>query len=442
MKSDQKSSAWPTTTIAKSAYLRGRIGWQGLKAAEFLDEGPFLVTGTDFTGGRINWDSCYHVSESRYAEAEYIHLRNEDVLITKDGTIGKIAFVQGCPEKAVLNSGIFLLRCNDNSFQHRFIFHLLRSNIFGKFLDDNLAGSTIQHLYQHVFKTFEFPVPDPREQETIAEILSTVDCALEQTQALIAKQQRIKTGLMQDLLTRGVDEHGNLRSEESHPFKDSALGRIPEHWRVLRIEELLADVDPAMRSGPFGSALLKEELVESGVPLLGIDNVFPEKFERSYTRFVNSQKAKRLERYLVRPGDIMITIMGTVGRCCVVPEDVGIALSSKHTWTISLNKNIYSPYLACLQINYAPWVLRHFANDEQGGIMASIKSDTLRSTLLPVPPPEEISIIEERMQAISSDLQRKLMIFQKLCSLKTALMQDLLTGKKRVMPLLEPETIQ
>jgi type I restriction enzyme S subunit len=86
--------------------------------------------------------------------------------------------------------------------------------------------------------------------------------------------------------------------------------------------------------------------------------------------------------------------------------------------------------------------LRHFANDEQGGIMASIKSDTLRSTLLPVPPPEEISIIEERMQAISSDLQRKLMIFQKLCSLKTALMQDLLTGKKRVMPLLEPETIQ
>jgi len=195
MKAKQEGSHWPTTTISKSAYLRGRIGWQGLKASEFLEEGPFLVTGADFTDGRINWDSCYHVSESRYAEADYIHLKNDDVVITKDGTIGKVALVQGCPEKAVLNSGVFLLRCNDNSFQHRYIFHLLKSNTFRKFLDDNLAGSTIQHLYQHIFKTFEFPLPDLHEQTKIVEILSTVDRAIEQTGAVIAKQQSIKTGL-------------------------------------------------------------------------------------------------------------------------------------------------------------------------------------------------------------------------------------------------------
>ena len=68
------------------------------------------------------------------------------------------------------------------------------------------------------------------EQTKIAEILSTVDRAIEQTEALIAKQQRIKTGLMQDLLTRGIDEHGNLRSEQTHKFKDSPLGRIPVEW--------------------------------------------------------------------------------------------------------------------------------------------------------------------------------------------------------------------
>jgi type I restriction enzyme, S subunit len=442
MKAKQEGSHWPTTSISKSAYLRGRIGWQGLKAFEFLEEGPFLVTGTDFIDGRINWDNCYHVSESRYAEADYIHLKNDDVVITKDGTIGKVALVEDCPEKAVLNSGVFLLRCNDNSFQHRYIFHLLKSNTFRKFLDDNLAGSTIQHLYQHIFKTFEFPLPDLHEQTKIAEILSTVDLAIEQTKALIAKQQRIKIGLMQDLLTRGIDEHGDLRSESSHPFKDSRIGRIPEHWKVLRIEDLLADVDPPMRSGPFGSALLKEELVDSGIPLLGIDNVFPEKFVRNYSRFVHHRKAETLKRYRVRPADIMITIMGTVGRCCVVPDDVGIALSSKRTWTLSLDRKIYSPYLACLQINYAPWVLRHFVNDEQGGIMAAIKSDTLRSTLLPVPPPEEMVIIEERMKGISSDIQSKALVLQKLRLIKTALMQDLLTGRRCVTPLLKTGTMQ
>jgi type I restriction enzyme, S subunit len=440
MSPNQESSTWQTTSIGKSAYLRGRIGWQGLKASEFMEDGPFLVTGTDFTGGRINWDSCYHVSEARYAEAEYIHLQNDDVLITKDGTIGKVAFVEECPDQAVLNSGIFLIRCKDNSFQHRYIFHLLRSNIFGRFLDDNVAGSTIKHLYQHVFKTFEVPIPEPLEQTAIVEILSTVDRAIEQTDKVINKQRRLKTGLMLDLLSRGIDEHGSLRCQSIHTFKSSALGMIPVEWEVKPIGDLLADVDPAMRSGPFGSALLKDELVESGIPLLGIDNVFAENFVDAYTRFVDPRKAKTLRRYRVRPRDLMITIMGTVGRCCVVPDDIGTALSSKHTWTISLNQRLYSPYLACLQINYAPWVLSHFAKDEQGGIMSSIKSDTLRSTLLPVPPFHEMMAIEEKLRAISSEIDLNSARLQKLNSLRAALMQGLLSGTKRVTALLKPES--
>lgn len=276
------------------------------------------------------------------------------------------------------------------------------------------------------------------EQSKIAEILSTVDRTIDQTEALIAKQQRIKTGLMQDLLTRGIDEQGNLRSEETHQFKDSPIGRIPIEWTVEDIQSLLADVDPPMRSGPFGSSLLKDELVESGVPYLGIDNVFPERFVRDYKRFVSPRKAKQLHRYHVRPGDLMITIMGTVGRCCVVPNDIGEALSSKHVWTISLNKLHYSPYIACIQINYSPWVLNHFAIDEQGGIMASIRSETLRSTLLPVPPPDEMKQIEACLRSICDDLNQKEVLFEKLSALKTALMQDLLTGEKRVAPLLEP----
>ncbi len=289
------------------------------------------------------------------------------------------------------------------------------------------------------FNSFRVPRLPLTEQSKIAEVLSTVDRAIEQTEALIAKQQRIKTGLMQDLLTRGIDEHGNLRSEQTHKFKDSPLGRIPVEWEVRDIQSLLADVDPPMRSGPFGSALLKEELVESGIPLLGIDNVFPERFAQDFRRFVTPRKAHQLRRYLVRPGDLMITIMGTVGRCCVVPEDIGDALSSKHVWTISLDKSRYSPYVACLQINHSPWVLNHFAKDEQGGIMASIRSETLRSTCLPVPPPDELEQIEACLRSICDDINRKERLLEKLSSLKTALMQDLLTGNRRVTALLESD---
>ena len=86
------------------------------------------------------------------------------------------------------------------------------------------------------------PRPPPDEQAKIAEVLSTVDRAIEQTKALIAKHQRIRTGLMQDLLTRGVDEHGNLRSEQTHKFKDSPLERIPVEWEVRDLQSLLANV--------------------------------------------------------------------------------------------------------------------------------------------------------------------------------------------------------
>src|ERR1700692_1478912 len=156
--------SWLEKSIKKNAYLRGRIGWQGLRADEFGEEGPYLVTGTDFDRGKIDWSRCYHVSEARYREAAPIQLRDGDLLVTKDGTIGKIAHVSNCPEKAVLNSGVFLLRCADGSFRHRFLYHVLTSNYFEEFLRKNLAGSTINLLYQYVFEKFSFSVPDDDNQ--------------------------------------------------------------------------------------------------------------------------------------------------------------------------------------------------------------------------------------------------------------------------------------
>ena len=320
-------------------------------------------------------------------------------------------------------------------FDDAYFFYALKQ--WEPYLKGQTSGSGIPHIDKEIFGNLAITEFDLREQSKIAEVLSTVDRALEQTEALIAKHQRIRTGLMQDLLTRGVDEHGNLRSEQTHKFKDSPLGRIPVEWEVRDLQSLLANVSSPMRSGPFGSALLKEELVESGVPLIGIDNVLPERFVPDYRRFVSPKKVVQLHRYRVRPRDLMITIMGTVGRCCVVPENIGEALSSKHVWTLSLNQDLYSPFLACLQINHSPWVHDHFARDEQGGIMASIRSETLRTTRLPTPPPPEMLRIEQVLCATADDLRQIENTMGKIALLKTGLMQDLLTGNRRVTGLLK-----
>jgi len=154
--------------------------------------------------------------------------------------------------------------CHSDDYESNYFYYALKG--WEEYLKGQTSGSGIPHVDKEVLGKlglFEFPKP---EQTKIAEVLSTVDRAIEQTEALIAKQQHIKTGLMQDLLTKGIDEHGNLRDEATHEFKDSPLGRIPVEWGVVDIQSSLANVDTPMRSGPVGSALLKEELVASGVP--------------------------------------------------------------------------------------------------------------------------------------------------------------------------------
>ena len=371
-----------------------------------------------------------------------IQLRDGDLLITKDGTIGKIAHVQDCPEQAVLNSGVFLLRCSDGSFRHRFLYHLLTSHHFDDFLRQNLAGSTINHLYQYIFEQFSFVVPEDAHQNKICRILDLLDAQIEATEGLIAKQERVRAGLMQDLFTRGVDEHGELRpprDQAPHLYHQTELGWLPSGWEAPELECLLAPVPTPMRSGPFGSALLKHELVDSGVPFLGIDNIHVEHFKADFVRFVTSRKFNELSRYRVLSDDVVITIMGTVGRCCVIPDGFGEMLSSKHLWTMSFDQSKVLPKLVCWQLSHAPWVHWRFRAKSQGGIMDAIQSSTLKQLRLPNPPmPEQkqiLAIYEEATLHISQ-LQEE---SAKLRLQKSGLMQDLLTGKVSVAPLLESQ---
>ena len=303
-------------------------------------------------------------------------------------------------------------------------------------------GSGLKHLQKEYIRKLELLTPPLNEQNVVVKVLDTIDTAIQQTQAIINKLKQLKQGLLHDLLTRGVGANGELRpcyEDAPHLYKESPLGWIPKEWEVKELAQLLGNDEPSMRSGPFGSALLKSELVEAGIPLLGIDNVHVEYFDNRFSRFVTAKKFYELARYAVRPNDLMITIMGTVGRCCLVPSDIGTALSSKHTWTITLNPNLYSPYLAMLQINYSPWALDHFSKGEQGGIMSAIRSDTLRTLILPTPPITEQKEIASRLLNISERISLEIVSVKKLQMKKTALMDDLLTGRVRVTSLLQPE---
>ncbi|MDE7548983.1 restriction endonuclease subunit S [Acetobacter fabarum] len=348
-------------------------------------------------------------------------------------SVGKAGIVKA---PMYCNEAIAIFQPFHGQIDYRWLYFALPRVAATAITDTAVKGATFNKAS---LANLTLTVPDVSIQSKIAEILDTLDTAIRGTEAVVAKLKAMKQGLLHDLLTRGIDANGDLRppqSEVPHLYKQTPLGWLPKEWEVCAMQDLLASVDPAMRSGPFGSALLKEELVSKGIPFLGIDNVFVERFDRNYKRFVTPRKFVQLHRYAVRPDDLMITIMGTVGRCCLVPDDVGEALSSKHTWTISLDQTKYSPYLAMLQVNYSDWVLRHFSKDQQGGTMSAIRSETIRSTQLPVPPRDEQESIEAILSELSVRLSEEETILKKYSLQKIGLMDDLLTGRTSVTPLL------
>ncbi|CAM3081927.1 MULTISPECIES: restriction endonuclease subunit S [Corynebacterium] len=196
---------WVKISFEEAIQPKARIGWQGLKAEEYLPTGySYLIGGTDFDSGTIAFDSISFVSRARYELDPYIHVRPGDVLVTKDGTIGKVARVPQLNKPATLNSGVFVFRPNAG-LSREFLYWVLMSPVFERFIDTLAAGSTIKHLYQKDLKDFTFMAPPSlSEQTALAEILFGASEEIRLLEEERAKVERLKLGAMDDLLTGRV----------------------------------------------------------------------------------------------------------------------------------------------------------------------------------------------------------------------------------------------
>lgn len=195
---------WENVNISKTCTIKARIGWQGLKSTEYLNSGDYiLVTGTDFKNGFIDWSTCSYVSEWRFKQDKNIQIKKGDVLVTKDGTIGKVAFLNEIPMEGTLNSGVFVVRSKDlKKIDSVYLSLVFKSSWFDNFLDEITSGSTIVHLYQKDFVKFNFPIPSSIEEQTaIANVLSDMDAEISALETKLAKYRTLKTGMMQQLLT-------------------------------------------------------------------------------------------------------------------------------------------------------------------------------------------------------------------------------------------------
>ena len=198
---------WKTLKLKYASTLKGRIGWQGLRTEEYRDEGPYLVTGTDFNKGYINWSSCVHISKERFEQDKNIQIQENDLLITKDGTIGKIAMAKECPAEVSLNSGVFIVR-NNRKYRYidKFFYYIILSKQFSLWFELAQHGnSTIKHLTQENFYEFTFAYPPIAEQAQIVDFLDDkcgrVDSIIEDKKAQLEAIENYKKSLIYEYVT-------------------------------------------------------------------------------------------------------------------------------------------------------------------------------------------------------------------------------------------------
>ena len=167
---------WEQRKLSTIATMHARIGWQNLRTSEFLDSGDYyLITGTDFNDGKIDFKTCHFVAKERYAQDKNIQIKNGSILITKDGTLGKVAYVEVLDKPATLNAGVFNITIVDKNFENKYLFQYLKAPFLMDYVEKKATGGTIKHLNQNILVDFPIVHPSYNEQTKIGAFFSKLD---------------------------------------------------------------------------------------------------------------------------------------------------------------------------------------------------------------------------------------------------------------------------
>lgn len=417
---------WSLLKMKHFSYMKGRIGWQGLTADEFIDEGPFLITGTDFDNGRVCWDRCYHISEKRYNEAIPIQIKEGDLLVTKDGTIGKLAYIDMLPDKASLNSHLLVIRPMGDKYINRFLYWILSSSVFQGYYEYESYGSTMDSLSQEKIGEFSFYAPSIFEQERIADYLDS-ECAKLDNIVSITEQQidtlkSYKRSLISEAVTKGLYD---VKMKESGI---SWIGQIPEHWDVKRLKYILK------MPLQYGANEAGDDFNEEYPRYIRITDITEDNELKEEGKV--SLLPKLAKPYILRDGDVLFARSGaTVGKSFFYSEEYGLAAFAGYLIRASVNEKLVIPkflYYTTLGIGYENWKNMVFTQ----ATIQNIGADKYSQLIVTIPPLSEqeaiIQHLDSECEKIEEIVIEKKQQLQVIKDHRKSLIFEYVTGKKRV----------
>ena len=378
-------------------------------------------------------DMDYMEATATEREIQNCHLEVGDVIITKDSEtpddIGVPAVVREKIPDLVCGYHLAILRPVKSALDGEYLNYALGMENAKRQFQMYANGITRFGLRAGDIKRVGILLPPLPDQRKIAAILSSVDDAIEKTQAVIDQVQVVKRGLMQELFTRGLPGRHTR-------FKQTAIGEIPEDWVVDKIGQLGQKGKPAVKAGPFGSSLRKYYYVSEGYRVYGQEQVLAGDLSIG-DYYIDEERFESLRSCEVRAGDILVSLVGTFGKAMVVPANAEPGIINPRLLRLSLDPQLVLPEFFCFWLRNGG-TQKLLADAAQGGTMGVLNAGIVKSLLLGRPSlPEQAEIIAI-VAAVERRLHREAAMNAAAVRSKTALMSVLLTGELRVTPDAEP----
>ena len=370
-----------------------------------------IVSGTtpkssipEYWDGDINWitpaelnDDSYIINESvrritdrAVKESSLKSFPAGTVILSSRAPIGKVAIAG---TEMYCNQGFKNLICSDK-INNRYLYWFLKCNT--EYLNSLGRGATFKEISKGIVENIEINLPPLNQQIYIAGIFEKLSSIIAIRKKQISQlDQLVKSQFIEMFCTQNK-------------------------WADCKIEDLCLSA----RTGPFGSALHHDEFVDEGIFVLGIDNAVENKFSYKRMRYITPEKYEQLKRYTVHPGDVIITIMGTVGRSAVIPEDIPTAINTKHLACLTLNKQLVNPYFLCNAFQIHPDIVHQLTGQATGAIMDGLNLTKIKNVHFHCPP---VGLQNEFVELYHKADKSKFAIQQSLEQLETlkkSLMQE------------------
>ncbi|SKC49450.1 restriction endonuclease subunit S [Paraburkholderia hospita] len=423
---------WKGTTVGavasstRNAIVGGPFG-SDLVARDYVPEGVPVIRGQNM-GPRWVQGPFVFVSPSKAKSLEANLACPQDIVFTQRGTLGQVSLVPHKPYarylisqsqmKATLDQGVA-----DPSFFH----HLFTGQQLQEAIRQNTIQTGVPHINLGILRQLPVPCPPVWEQRAIATALSDVDALISSLDQLIAKKRDIKQATMQQLLT-GKQRLARFKgeSDEGSNYKHSELGKIPEDWAVLKLRDLAT-----FRTGPFGSALHTSDYSTNGVPVINPMHIVEGQIVPTDTMSVTEAAAMQLGDFRLKNGEIIIGRRGDMGRCAVVRDRHVGWLCGTGSMIVRCGARAHPDFLQRVLSSAA--VVAAIEATSVGSTMINLNQSTLAELSIQTPSFEEQSAIVTVLSDMDAELAALEQKRGKTKALKQGMMQELLTGRIRLV---------